>query len=213
MVIFFLLTQLQALDFIHAHGIMHRDVKPGNIMINHQQRELRLIDFGLAEFYHPGQEYHLRVGSRFYKPPELLVGFKRYDYSLDLWSLGCVFAAMVRRQVFACVQTPCSFPPQIFRREHFLRGSDNDDQLHKIMQTLGTEKFDAYLQKYTIHFETDRETLLGDYPKRPWVRFVTQETAHLASQDALDLLDKLLRYDHQERPTAREAQAHIYFSA
>jgi casein kinase II subunit alpha len=59
--------------------------------------QLRLIDWGLAEFYHPGVEYHVRVGSRHYKPPELLVGYKRYDYSLDLWSTGCMFAAMVRR--------------------------------------------------------------------------------------------------------------------
>ncbi len=145
---------------------MHRDVKPGNVMIDHSQRkvsrphfipivlihalQLRLIDWGLAEFYHPGTDYHIRVGSRYYKSPELLVGYRKYDYSLDLWSLGCMFASM------------------IFRREHFFRGSDNNDQLLKIMKALGTEKFDHYLHKYDIHFETDTNALLLRWVK--WVR-------------------------------------------
>jgi casein kinase II subunit alpha len=43
---------------------MHRDVKPHNVMIDHEQRKLRLIDWGLAEFYHPGKEYNVRVASR-----------------------------------------------------------------------------------------------------------------------------------------------------
>lgn len=58
--------------------------------------QLRLIDWGLAEFYHPGTDYHIRVGSRYYKAPELLVGYKQYDYSLDMWSVGCMFASMAR---------------------------------------------------------------------------------------------------------------------
>ena len=57
--------------------------------------QLRLIDWGLADFYHPGTEYHIRVGSRYYKAPELLVGYKQYDYSLDMWSVGCMLASMV----------------------------------------------------------------------------------------------------------------------
>jgi len=61
--------------------------------------QLRLIDWGLAEFYHPGTDYHIRVGSRYYKGPELLVGYKRYDYSLDMWSVGCMLASMVRAAV------------------------------------------------------------------------------------------------------------------
>ena len=51
----------------HSMGIMHRDVKPHNVMIDHQQRKLRLIDWGLAEFYHPGQDYNVRVASRYFK--------------------------------------------------------------------------------------------------------------------------------------------------
>jgi len=89
---------------------MHRDVKPHNVMIDHEKKQvrqimlrrpfkadeqLRLIDWGLAEFYHPGTEYNVRVASRYFKGPELLVDFQEYDYSLDMWSLGCMFASMV----------------------------------------------------------------------------------------------------------------------
>jgi len=93
---------------------MHRDVKPHNVMIDHEQRKLRLIDWGLAEFYHANWEYNVRVASRYFKGPELLVDLQDYDYSLDMWSLGCMFAGM------------------LFRKEPFFHGHDNHDQLVKI---------------------------------------------------------------------------------
>ena len=63
-------------------------------------KKLRLIDWGLSEYYLPDKEYNVRVASRAYKGPELLVNYKKYDYSLDLWSLGCVFGSMVNRFVY-----------------------------------------------------------------------------------------------------------------
>jgi casein kinase II subunit alpha len=92
---FYIFEVLKALDYCHSMGIMHRDVKPHNIIIDHKKRELRLIDWGLAEFYLPSQEYNVRVASRYFKGPELLVDNLLYDYSLDIWSLGCMFAGMV----------------------------------------------------------------------------------------------------------------------
>ena len=73
--------------------------------------QLRLIDWGLAEFYHPNQEYNVRVASRYFKGPELLVDYQYYDYSLDMWSLGCMLASI------------------IFRKEPFFHGHDNYDQV------------------------------------------------------------------------------------
>ncbi|CAH8677564.1 unnamed protein product [Schistosoma rodhaini] len=192
---YYMFELLRALDACHSMGIMHRDVKPHNVMINHSQRKLRLIDWGLAEFYHPGQEYNVRVASRYFKGPELLVDYQMYDYSLDLWSLGCVFASM------------------IFRKEPFFHGHDNYDQLVRIAKVLGTEELFQYLTKYEIVLDPRFNEILGRHTKKRWERFVHAENQHLVSPESLDLLDKLLRYDHAERLTAREAMEHVYFRA
>lgn len=92
---YYIFEILKALDFCHSMGIIHRDVKPHNVMIDHKKRKVRLIDWGLAEFYHPGQNYNVWVASRYFKGPELLVNYNFYDYSLDIWSLGCMFAGML----------------------------------------------------------------------------------------------------------------------
>ena len=190
---YYIFELLKALDFCHSRGIMHRDVKPHNVMIDHEKRKLRLIDWGLAEFYHPHTEYNVRVASRYFKGPELLVDFQEYDYSLDMWSLGCMFASM------------------IFRKEPFFHGHDNYDQLVKICKVLGTDDFQVYLDKYKIELDTHYDVILGRYQRKPWSRFITPENQHFVSDEAIDFLDKLLRYDHQERLTAQEAQNHPYF--
>lgn len=95
---FYVHELLIALDFCHSSGVMHRDIKPHNIVIDHAKKKLRLIDWGLAEFYHPGREYNVRVASRYFKGPELLVDLQAYDYGLDMWSLGCMVAGIVFRK-------------------------------------------------------------------------------------------------------------------
>lgn len=98
------------------------------------------------------------------------------------------------------------------------------------MKVLGSENFEAYLTKYRLSFRAEDPALLNryvqtcvvalpqrnagfySYPKVAWARFVSADNRAAASHDALDLLDKLLRYDHHERLTAAEALAHTYFS-
>ncbi|KAG1658891.1 Casein kinase II subunit alpha [Nymphon striatum] len=190
---YYLYELLKGLDYCHSMGIMHRDVKPHNVMIDHENRKLRLIDWGLAEFYHPGQEYNVRVASRYFKGPELLVDYQMYDYSLDMWSLGCMLASM------------------IFRKEPFFHGHDNYDQLVRIAKVLGTEELFEYVNKYQIQLDARFNDILGRHSRKRWERFVHSENQHLVSPEALDFLDKLLRYDHQDRLTAREAMEHPYF--
>lgn len=86
---------LLIIDQAHSRGIMHRDLKPSNIIINRKTEQLTILDWGLGEFYIPNKEYFVKVATRPFKPPELLIGFKRYDLRLDIWSIGCIFAAMV----------------------------------------------------------------------------------------------------------------------
>lgn len=100
---YYLYEVLRALNFAHSKGIMHRDIKPHNIMIDYEKKELRLIDWGLAEFYFPEKDYNVRVASRFFKAPELLVDYQYYDYSLDMWSFGCMMASMVNHRPFGNV--------------------------------------------------------------------------------------------------------------
>ena len=190
---YYILELLKALDFCHSQGIMHRDVKPHNVMIDHEKRQLRLIDWGLAEFYHPAKEYNVRVASRYFKGPELLVDLQDYDYALDMWSLGCMFAGM------------------IFRKEPFFNGHDNYDQLVRIAKVLGTDELYAYLSKYRIELDPHLESLIGRHSRKPWSKFVNADNQHLVSSEAIDFLDKLLRYDHQERLTSKEAQDEPYF--
>jgi casein kinase II subunit alpha len=189
---FYMFQVLEALDFAHSMGIMHRDVKPHNIMIDHSIKKLKLIDWGLAEFYHPGTEYNVRVASRYFKGPELLVDFRYYDYSLDLWSFGATIASIV------------------FRREPFFHGKSNTDQLVQIARVLGTDDLYKYLKKYNLTLGPEYEDL-GHYTRRPWTRFINPNNNHLICDEVLDLIDKVLRYDHQERLTAKEAMMHPYF--
>ncbi|CAF9930133.1 MAG: hypothetical protein GOMPHAMPRED_005582 [Gomphillus americanus] len=191
---YYIYELLKALDFCHSRGIMHRDVKPHNVMIDHEKRKLRLIDWGLAEFYHAGTEYNVRVASRYFKGPELLVDFQEYDYSLDMWSLGAMFASM------------------IFRKEPFFHGNSNSDQLVKIAKVLGTDDLFAWCDEYDIELDAQYDDILGRFPKKSWQSFINSENQKFISDEALDFLSGLLKYNHMERLTAKEAMVHAYFA-
>jgi casein kinase II subunit alpha len=74
---------------------MHRDIKPDNIMINHKTKDLKIIDWGVSEFFFMNRDYTLKSGTSEHRPPEMVMGIQAYDYAVDMWSLGVVFAGMI----------------------------------------------------------------------------------------------------------------------
>jgi len=197
---------LKALDFCHANGIMHRDVKPQNLVIDHRNKQLRLIDWGLADFYHPGHTYNVRVASRHYKSPELLVKMQMYDYSVDLFAFGCTVLGIVTGKI------------------PFFRGKDNVDQLFKIADVLGTIELKKYLGKYNLrlsnkHFtpllqkDTPRFCSLRKESRRlTWSKYIPSRRKNFIQDSLCELLDGVLMYDHQHRLTAKECMNHTYFA-
>ncbi|ETO18682.1 hypothetical protein RFI_18577, partial [Reticulomyxa filosa] len=91
----YLYEMLRGLDYAHSQGIMHRDVKPQNILIDDSTKTVRIIDWGLGAFYYPGHKYTVRVATRAYKAPELLVNYDTYHYAIDIWAFGAMFAGIV----------------------------------------------------------------------------------------------------------------------
>ena len=116
-----------------------------------------------------------------------------YDYSLDMWSLGCMFAGMT------------------FQKEPFFHGRDNHDQLVKIAKVLGTAGLYEYIKQYDLRLDPAIESILSRYQRKPWTKFVNNYNKKYMSNESLDFVDRLLRYDHNKRLTPREAMAHSYF--
>jgi casein kinase II subunit alpha len=181
---------LRALYYCHSNGIMHRDIKPQNILYDRRTRELRLIDWGLAEFYFPERRYNIHVASRHFKAIELLVDYQYYDYSVDMWGFGVTMAGV------------------IFGRNPLFRGSDDFDMITKIVAILGSDGLEKYIKKYGI--QIPQEVQIPRAKGKKWTSFV-REGMDLATPFAIDLISRCIRYDHMERVTAEEAMAHQYF--
>ncbi|KAI5173667.1 casein kinase II subunit alpha [Nematocida sp. LUAm2] len=184
---------LSALDAIHGMGIMHRDIKPHNIIIDHERRELRIIDWGLAEYYLPGTAYTVGVASMHFKAPELLVNYRYYNYSIDLWAFGCVMCEMVLRKM------------------PMFDGANNEDQLIKIVKTLGSKEFFSYIKKYGISPTASINYMKNISEKGIWIS-ISEEILSRTNifrnlkekEEIFEVLEGVLQYDHQSRLTARE---------
>lgn len=193
---FYMYRLLLALDFTHKSGIMHRDVKPVNILCKDPKRELKLADWGLAEFYHPMRQYSSSIGTRYYKAPEAILEYEYYDFSVDIWAAGVILLELLTLEL------------------HIFDGdADNIDQLDSIARVVGGQAIIDWGIKYRKPLKPCKVELYKKYPKVPFVHLIPSARETFKDKDALDLVERLLTIDHRERASAEEAVCHPFFNS
>ncbi|KAI9293084.1 kinase-like protein [Neoconidiobolus thromboides FSU 785] len=180
---------LQNLEFNHKNNILHRDIKPQNILFD-QNFNIKLGDYGLAKKVFKGLNMPLSTGvvSLWYRAPELLLGSTNYDSKIDLWSVGCILGELI-----------LGYP--MF---HQSKQSNELIQLDVIYQVMGTPTFKSWpnVIQYPRYLE------MKQYPFHHGINL--SSFIH-SDPDMLDLLESLLHLDPNGRLTAEEALEHTFF--
>jgi len=173
-------------SYCHQNRVLHRDLKPQNLLIS-KDGGLKLADFGLARaFGIPVRAYSHEVVTLWYRPPDVLMGSRKYSTPLDIWSIGCIFAE--------CANGRPLFP-----------GSTEVDQLQKIFEIVGTPS--------PVHFPKVVElpewrSDFKQYSPQPWESILPRQ-----EHSAVDLLANLLQCDPGRRLRGPAALRHPYFAA
>ncbi|KAM3286493.1 protein IMPAIRED IN BABA-INDUCED STERILITY 1 [Capsicum chacoense] len=177
---------LSGLEHCHSRGIMHRDIKVSNILVNNEGI-LKIADFGLANFLSSRHNQPLtsRVVTLWYRPPELLLGSTTYGVTVDLWSVGCVFA-------------------ELFFGRPFLKGRTEVEQLHKIFKLCGSPP-DDYWKRSKLPLATMFK------PKQPYDSTLRDRCKELP-KSAVNLIETLLSIDPHKRGAASSALNSEYFN-
>lgn len=181
-----LVQLLRGLKYLHSANILHRDLKPGNLLIN-ANCDLKICDFGLARTSSGKAFMTEYVVTRWYRAPELLLCCDNYGTSIDVWSVGCIFAELLGRKPI--------FP-----------GTECLNQLKLIINILGSQR------EADIEFIDNPKArkFIKSLPYSPGTSF-SRLYSH-AHPLAIDLLQKMLVFDPSKRISVTEALQHPYMS-
>ncbi|CAN1351251.1 Probable serine/threonine-protein kinase At1g09600 [Linum perenne] len=177
---------LSGLDHCHSRGVLHRDIKGSNLLID-DSGVLKIADFGLASFFDPksGAALTSRVVTLWYRAPELLLGACNYGVSVDLWSTGCILG-------------------ELYSGKPILPGRTEVEQLHKIFKLCGSPSEDYWKNSKLPHSSVIK-------PQRPYKRCVG-ETFKDFPAPALGLLETLLSIDPAQRGNTALVLESEYFT-
>ena len=180
----YLVMTLQGLEYLHKHWVLHRDMKPNNLLINNDG-VLKITDFGLAKaFGSPSRPLTHQVVTRWYRSPELLYGARLYGTGIDIWAVGCIAAELT-------LGAP------------FLPGDTDLAQLTKIFEVRGTPTEESW----------PGVTKLPDFVKyNDMPGIPSEEIFTAASDDLIHLMDWCLTLNPSKRCTATQALKSAYFS-
>lgn len=175
---------LQGIVFCHARRVLHRDLKPQNLLID-SKGVIKLADFGLARaFGIPVRVYTHEVVTLWYRAPEVLLGSVRYSTPVDMWSIGTIFA-------------------EIATKKPLFHGDSEIDQLFRIFRALGTPNNEVWPEVESL------QDYKNTFPK--WKGGTLASNVKNIDKDGVDLLSKMLIYDPAKRISARKALLHPYF--
>ncbi|KAK9507089.1 hypothetical protein O3M35_008905 [Rhynocoris fuscipes] len=175
---------LQAILFCHKRRVLHRDLKPQNLLIA-TKGVIKLADFGLGRAIGiPVRVYTHEVVTLWYRAPEVLLGATRYSCPVDIWSIACIFAEMATRKPL-------------------FQGDSEIDQLFRIFRVLTTPDETIW----------PGVSLLPDYKTSfpNWMNYNLETQVKNIDKDGIDLLKKMLIYNPIARISAKDAVTHPYF--
>ncbi|CAJ1022705.1 putative Protein kinase domain/Protein tyrosine kinase/Kinase-like [Leishmania shawi] len=185
---YFMIQAFRGLHYLHSAKVMHRDLKPSNLLVN-ADCALAICDFGLArdDQVMSSSDLTQYVVTRWYRPPEVLgMGFNQYTSAVDVWSLGLIFAELMVGRTL-------------------LPGTDYIEQLVMIVNLLGSPSIDDM-----EFLSSEARAFILSQPHRPALPF--RDIFPMATEEATDLLSKLLVFHPARRLTAKEVMEHPYFS-